>query len=261
MQLALYDEVHGYYRKDNFGINGDFFTATQLQPVFGAYVSALATSLLPGFDHFVDIGAGRGSLRESFAAHQYIAIEEGQSLPKTKTAILFSNELIDAMPVDLWHKDSPLHVCNSSKGFAWHPHPPSAGVIERRPQVKAHLAEAWHSLTTGSYILIDYGYRSQEWPLRFPTGSLMSYRRHLASDDVLLNPGQRDITAHVDWDALLVDAFEVGWTLRSFSTLRSSILSLGQDALEHLNLLGNLQLKTLLFSMGDSFDVVVLDKK
>jgi SAM-dependent MidA family methyltransferase len=261
MQLALYDEVHGYYRQDNFGIDGDFFTATQLQPVFGAYVNSLAASLLPGFDHFVDIGAGRGSLRESFTAHQYIAVEEGQSIPKTKTAILFSNELIDAMPVDLWYKDSPLHVCNSSKGFAWHPHPPSPGVIERRPQVKAHLAEAWHSLTTGSYILIDYGYRSQEWPLRFPTGSLMSYRRHLASDDVLLNPGQRDITAHVNWDALLEDAFEAGWTLRSFSTLRSSILSLGQDALEHLNLLGDMQLKTLLFSIGESFDVVVLDKK
>ncbi len=89
----------------------------------------------------------------------------------------------------------------------------------------------------------------------------MSYRRHLASDDVLLNPGERDITAHVNWDALLEDAFDVGWTLRSFSTLRSSILSLGQDSLERLNLLGDMQLKTLLFSMGESFDVVVLDKK
>ena len=48
---------------------------------------------------------------------------------------------------------------------------------------------------------IDYGYTTAE-AKRFPAGTLMSYRRHAASEDVLADPGERDITAHVCFPAL-----------------------------------------------------------
>jgi SAM-dependent MidA family methyltransferase len=260
MRLALYDSEHGYYLGHPFGPTGDFYTAAQLQPVFGAYVSTLAASLQPGYSAFVDIGAGRADLAASFPQNIYHQIEFSQSLPKTKNAILFSNELFDALPVDLYQQDVLLRVTRQGDEFRWYPHPPREGVREVRPQVEPLLTAAFHSLESGSWIIIDYGYRQREW-VRFPNGSLMSYRRHLASNEVLLHPGERDITAHVDWDHLIAAARSAGWSLRSFTTLRDSLMGLGPDVLEGLNLLGQMHLRTLLFSFGESFDVLILDKK
>lgn len=260
MRLALYDPEHGYYLGQPFGPTGDFYTAAQLQPVFGAYVSTLAASLLPGYSAFVDIGAGRADLAASFPQNIYHQIEFSQSLPKTKNAILFSNELFDALPVDLYQHDTLLRVAYRDEAFHWYPHPPREGVRELRSEVAPLLQAAYDSLAHGVYIIIDYGYRQREWA-RFPNGSLMSYRRHLASSEVLLQPGERDLTAHVDWDHLIAAAQSVGWSLRSFSTLRDSLMSLGPDVLEGLNLLGQMHLRTLLFSFGESFDVLILDKK
>ena len=108
MQMALYDERLGYYRGDPFGMHGDFFTASQLQPVFGAYVKAVAERVMPGFDRLVDIGGGRCELRASFDDGVYKSVEAGQEISKSKKAILFSNELIDAMPVDVYEGDVML---------------------------------------------------------------------------------------------------------------------------------------------------------
>ncbi len=263
MRMALYDAEHGYYRRDVFGRAGDFYTASQLQPVFGAYVATLAAQLAPGHEAFVDIGAGRGEMAGAFAHVEYRAVEQGQKLPKTNYAVLFSNELIDAMPVDLIDDEGRLlRVAHDGARFRWHPHEPAQGTVEvRDEEVRAHLVEAYESLERGVYILIDYGYRARERELRFGSGSLMSYRKHVASEDVLLTPGERDITAHVDWDRTLEMAREAGWMVKSLERLSASMLALGPDVLEGLNLLGEMQLKTLLFGMGESFDVVVLEKK
>ena len=42
MEVALYHPEHGYYRRprDPFGKRGDFFTAEQVQPVFGGETSS-----------------------------------------------------------------------------------------------------------------------------------------------------------------------------------------------------------------------------
>jgi len=261
MEMALYDDVHGYYRGDPFGRDGDFFTASQLQPVFGAYVAALAQRLDAGFEKLIDIGAGRGEVGEGFAEGKYASVRKGEKIFKTNHAILFSNELIDALPVDVVGRDGEmLKVDWNGERLVWHPHEPREGAREVRPGVRAHLEEAYEAIDQGSYVLIDYGYHEGEH-LRFPMGTLMSYRRHTASDEVLREPGKRDITAHVDWAVLLREAKDVGWTVRSIETLRGSLLSLGEDKLASLTLLGEMQLKTLLFGLGESFDVVVLDKK
>ena len=259
MEMALYDEAHGYYLGDPFGKDGDFFTASQLQPVFGAYLRELCERLVPGYENFVDIGAGREELRESFAGKNYRAVQRGQKMPQTKTSVLFSNELIDALPVDLLDGGVLLRVSCEGLDFAWHPHAPRAGVKEVRPSVRAHLEEAWKSMERGCYVIADYGYRGRE-ALRFEMGSLMSYRRHVASEEVLIEPGERDITAHVDWDRLIHEAREMGWEAESFGSLRASILELGPETLTSLNSLGEMQFRTLFFSLGESFEILVLRK-
>lgn len=260
MEMALYDTEHGYYyRGDPFGKAGDFYTASQLQPVFGAYLKTLADQVLPGYERFVDVGAGRQDLRESFADGVYEAVQHGENLVKTNRTILFSNELFDALPVDLECEGQLLRVAMEEDQFVWQPHGPCEGVKELRAGVKAQLERAWTSIEAGSYIIIDYGYRRKE-AIRFPLGSLMSYRRHLASEEVLSEPGLKDITAHVDWDALIDEAQEIGWKVRSLESLRASMLGLGEAALEGLNSLNDMQFKTLFFSLGESFEVLILDK-
>ncbi len=259
MEMALYDEAHGYYNGDPFGKDGDFFTASQLQPVFGAYVRTLSESLVPQYECLVDIGAGREELRESFGHKNYHAVQHGQKIPETKNSVLFSNELIDALPVDIYEDGELLRVSCAGPSFAWYPHPPREGVKEERPSLRPHLEEAWQSLELGCYVIIDYGYRRNELS-RFPLGSLMSYRRHLASEEVLQEPGARDITAHVDWDQLMEDASAAGWKVESFGSLRASILGLGEEALARLYSLGEMQFKTLFFSLGESFEILVLRK-
>src|SRR6185436_20962889 len=65
------------------------------------------------------------------------------------------------------------------------------------------------SLQSGYVFTIDYGYTAAE-SKRFPAGTLMSYRRHTASEDVLTDPGDRDITAHVCFTALEEQGKKVG---------------------------------------------------
>ena len=67
MEVALYHPEHGYYRRtrrDPFGREGDFFTAEQVQPVFGLLIAARIRTLFrdmgePADFTVVELGAGR----------------------------------------------------------------------------------------------------------------------------------------------------------------------------------------------------------
>jgi SAM-dependent MidA family methyltransferase len=71
MEAALYHPEYGYYRqpRDPFGKEGDFFTAEQLQPVFGILIAARIRMLYramgePSDFTVVEIGPGRGEMVE-----------------------------------------------------------------------------------------------------------------------------------------------------------------------------------------------------
>ena len=67
METALYHPEHGYYRKarDPFGFAGDFYTSSQMQPVFGRLLAQKIDawrreSGSPADYTVVEMGAGRG---------------------------------------------------------------------------------------------------------------------------------------------------------------------------------------------------------
>jgi SAM-dependent MidA family methyltransferase len=64
-------------------------------------------------------------------------------------------------------------------------------------------AAASRVLGKGALVAIDYGMTSEEFflPHRLE-GTLRAYRSHQVSSDVLANPGEQDITAHVDFSLL-----------------------------------------------------------
>jgi SAM-dependent MidA family methyltransferase len=261
MSIALYEEGQGYYVKPRspFGRQGDFFTASQLQPVFGRYVQAQMERFAAAQDHFVELGPGREDLRDAFPQSTYSPVHPGQTIPKTKRAFLFANEFFDALPVELYQEGQMLRVGTDANRFIWHPEPPKTGVSEKRPLARHWLAQAWESTDSGYFLILDYGYRERERE-RFAQGSLLGYRQHRALTDVLSHPGEQDISAHVNWDDLIEDAVAVGWQVLGLESLRRSMLSLGEEWFQEAAALDSQQLKTLLLSFGESFDVLILHK-
>lgn len=293
MEAALYHPEFGYYRRgsDPFGKHGDFYTAEQIQPTFGILVAAYLDSLLCEQDvqqySVVELGAGRSEMRDAFDRVSYVPVEVGDRLPPEVTGAVFANEFFDALPVDVVGKQGGEYrlerVGWDGGCFHWVTAEPVGG--ELLSYVERYAAEApagarieanldalrWVEkisgmLRRGVVLVIDYGYRSREL-VRFPAGTLMSYRRHRAWEDVLADPGEQDITAHVNFSALEQWAARCGLESVRFETLGRMTLRAGEQD-EFASLLGavrgaererrTLQLKSLMFGMGETFMTLVL---
>ncbi len=296
MEVALYHPEFGYYTrgKDPFGRAGDFYTAEQIQPVFGILMARYIRSLLDemggGTGVVVELGAGRQEMKPFLSDLGYIPVEAGkEAMPARFSGVVFANEFFDALPVDVAvlreGQYRQMLVDFDGSGFFWR----DGNAV--RPEVREYLhrfaaAEeegcirevhleslAWvgkisTALENGFLIVIDYGYTRRE-VVRFPRGTLMSYRRHAASEEVLKDPGERDITSHVFFTALEEAAAAQGFRTVAFESLSRTLLRAGEadrfaSVLEGVSeseqLRRRLQLKTLLFGMGETFRTLVLGR-
>lgn len=297
MELALYHPVHGYYRcgRDPFGKAGDYYTAPQLQPVFGVLIAARIRVLLEELgrpDEFtvVDLGAGRGEMAAALSEFRYLPVEIGRGrLPDRFSGVVFANEFFDALPIRLvvWRSGAlrEMRVDWSGKRFVWVEAEPvegrvseyvrsysavreEGGWVEVSLEALRWLEEIAQRLQRGFLFAIDYGYTAGE-SVRFPQGTLMSYRRHVALEDVLAEPGRRDITAHVSFTALQRHAVSCGLHTLRYETLAQTLLRVGEAdgfaaalaaPTETEGLRRRLQLKTLLFGMGETFRTLLAKK-
>ena len=298
MEVALYHERYGYYRRqrDPFGKHGDFYTAEQLQPVFGLLMAARARQLYRNTDAaaeptVVELGAGRGEMAAAFAPWRYIPIEIGGGrLPEHWSGVLFSNEFFDALPVEVvvfrGGEFREQRVGFSDGKFVWQtggradgetvdyvarygPPPEEGNWYEAGLAALAWMERIAASLEAGCAITVDYGYTRAE-AARFPMGTLMGYRAHAAREDVLTDPGERDITAHVNFTALEERGAQLGLQCAGFRTLAQTLLDAGEedrfasvlqvdDPAEAMR--RRMQLKTLLVGMGETFRVLVQRKE
>lgn len=293
MEAALYDPVHGYYRRarDPFGKQGDFYTAEQIQPVFGILMAARIRSLYqtmgapPDFT-VVELGAGRREMAAAFSEWRYVPVDLAHhgatpAMPERFRGVVFANEFFDALPVEeVTFRDGGFREMRVAwdERFAWAAGPPAreevAGYLRRYfpPPTEGALFEvnldalAWleriaRALEAGFVFTIDYGYTRAE-SVRFPRGALMSYRRHQADEDVLNDPGAKDITAHVSFTALEEHGARLGLETVRFETLAQTLLAAGEPdqfaaalaaSTREEELRRRLQLKSLLFGMGETF--------
>ena len=151
----------------------------------------------------------------------YGSIEE---IPASGATAILSNEFFDALPVRLARRTPGgwVEECVAFEGgkalFTDRPAPaelvsyadryagatPEGGRIEVRQGVGTiyrHAARLGPKIVMTS---IDYGGDSATvHSKRLAAGTLLAYRRHRASDDVLANPGQTDLTAHVNFTQLI----------------------------------------------------------
>jgi SAM-dependent MidA family methyltransferase len=291
METALYHPVHGYYRRarDPFGKAGDFYTAEQIQPVFGILIAARIRQLYramgePADFTVVELGAGRGEMAEAFSEWRYLTVDiDSGEFPADFRGVVFSNEFFDALPVDVavyregafrrqcvdlhdarfvWREDGDISSEAADYLHAYFPEPEEGNWYEVNLPALSWMDRIGSALRFGYLLTIDYGFTRTE-AIRFPNGTLMGYRRHTALEDVLQDPGFRDITAHVNFTALQEHGALRGLHTESFSTLAQLLLSAG-EADQFAAALGpdndlrrRMQLKTLLFGMGETFRVLL----
>ena len=242
IKMALYDKKNGYYVKKNQRIgrchlNSDFYTASSLgiifyQLVFEATKTLLKNNNLENINVFTEIGVEFN--QDQFFTHQKlfkqsIVIKLNESLAKIpKDTIVFANELLDAQPFHRlcftrgkWH-ELGVQIQNKNKNqkiikniklshFSFEmrnilhklPNNIQEGYILDIPigaeiLLKKIIAQNWKGLI----ILFDYGKSWEELCSLCPNGTGRSYFRHNQLNNLLIKPGEHDITCYVCWDSL-----------------------------------------------------------
>jgi SAM-dependent MidA family methyltransferase len=208
------------------------------------------------------------------------------------SGIIFSNEFLDALPVHrlAWSaaRREWQEACVTVEGeaFAWAWRSAEGELTEHLPQTPVELAAvlpdgfmlevcpaatAWwraaaSSLRRGKLLTIDYGLAHGEWfqPAR-AQGTLRAFTRHHASADLLSQPGEQDLTAHVNFSALIEAGQAIGLRTEGLTTqfkFLTEILTrtrLAPDSFETWNEKRTRQFQTLTHPehLGHKFQVLI----
>ncbi|MFO1443478.1 SAM-dependent methyltransferase [Bacillus sp. Bva_UNVM-123] len=139
--------------------------------------------------------------------------------------MIFSNELFDAFPVHVIerHGDILMEVMITVQNnelveklvpladeriFSFLAESGLQLVDRQRIEIPLQMEEMVHEIAStmekGIVLTVDYGYSNEEWraPWR-KDGSLRGYYQHQQINNVLLHPGEMDITSHVHFDSLI----------------------------------------------------------
>ncbi len=210
-----------------------------------------------------------------------------------KNIIVYSNELPDAFPVSCFHRKNGLFfehgVGLDENGFCWQD---SEEPISEMPDIAGTLVDAWPDqyisewnpglngwqeklsdiVKSGFVFTVDYGYSQQEYYRQARVeGTLLAHIGQQAVEDVLNEPGSRDITAHVDFTALAKAGVAAGLTphcwmsqgawLAQSPSVQSFVQSLAaqQDAVS-LHLMAHAKRVLMPFGMGEVFKMLVQSK-
>ncbi|MBY0377524.1 MAG: SAM-dependent methyltransferase, partial [Gammaproteobacteria bacterium] len=124
-------------------------------------------------------------------------------------------------------------------------------------------------LKSGAVLIVDYGFLNTEYyhPDR-AQGTLMCHYQHQAHTNPLIHVGEQDITAHVDFSAVIDAAQKSGFKIAGYTSQAHFLLSLGllalaaesTDTLEHYQLAQQIKYLTLPSEMGELFKVLALTK-
>ena len=227
------------------------------------------------------------------APHLLDRVDWLDRLPERFDGLVLANELLDAMPVQLvvWHDAAILErgVAWANDDFVWRDRPAAGRLLEKAravaeefPLADGYLSEiclasadwtaSWAGiLGQGALLLIDYGFPRHEFyhPQR-DTGTLMCHYRHQAHGEPFFLPGLQDITAHVDFTAIVEAGFDAGLEFLGYTTQAAFLINCGLAEVlsrtpveDHLRYLPQAQAAQKLISpaeMGDLFKVIALGK-
>jgi len=210
--------------------------------------------------------------------------------------VLVANEVADALPVRLFAlRDEGLFAravgADATGRLTWREVPADAALehdvalalgaqmptlprpylSEVRPMLKPWLAEVTQTLEQGAAWFLDYGYGSDGYYVADRRdGTLLCHYRHRAHDDPFFLPGLQDITAWVDFGALLAAGAAGGFSADALISQAHFLIAHGLDAVfmaghehagsesERYRLAQEVKRLTLPEQMGERFKVAVL---
>lgn len=226
---AFMEACNSYYyaTRDPFGVEGDFTTAPEISQMFGEMVGAsLADSWIragkPPEAIYAELGPGRGTLAADalrvlrsagFAGSAHL-VETSPILRETQgqtvadavwheaadelpcaPLLLVANEFLDALPIRQLADGIERRVTAAAGGLAFDR---DGEIAEFSPMREAVVEAIARRLVDqgGVAVFVDYGHE------RSAMGdTLQAVRRH-GFAPVLANPGEQDLTSHVDFEAV-----------------------------------------------------------
>ena len=266
------------------------------------HILEFAQAQLPDFFNALNyVAVERSPARcDQLAAHLSHFIQKGKcrssvEIPaRIPIGCVFSNELLDALPVHrvLQQRGAlrEIFVTTDGKVFSEVLHSLSTGAIteyfaaQQITLAEGQLAEAgleacdWiaeiaRRLERGFVLTIDYGHEAADlFDAHHHAGTVLSYSKHQASNNLYAAPGEQDLTAHVNFTALRQWGARQGLETLGLLTQTAFLLALGkgndfEDLYdtgmdESARLRARLQLKTLIYpeGLGERFQVLLQQK-
>jgi SAM-dependent MidA family methyltransferase len=254
---AYMEACNAYYyaTRDPLGAEGDFTTAPEISQMFGEMVgAALADAWTragsPADAVYAELGPGRGTLaadalrvlrRAGFAGEVHLVetsprlrerqrdmVPDGHwhdaigDLPE-RPLLLVANEFLDALPIRQHVAGQERRVLVAAGGLAFDR---DGDIIETSPArdsataaIASHLAD--HG---GAALIVDYGHSASA-----PGDTLQAVRGH-AFAPLLDRPGEQDLTAHVDFEAVARAARDAGASVSMLATQSEWLNRLGIGA-------------------------------
>lgn len=311
-----------------FGAMGDFVTAPMISPLFSQCIAKQCAQILSALQNpnacILELGAGTGEMAleaiktlENLNAlpHTYYILEVSGDLRARQQAlirkkgndlferfvwldklpekpfdgIIVGNEVLDAMPVEIFKigKDNDILQMYCDEAWQTHFYPASEQLTKAVQDLQNNLEyqfeegytseinlglPAWIKtlsdvLNRGAMLFIDYGFSQHEYyhPSRH-MGTLMCHYRHFAHSDPMKLIGLQDITAHVDFTALAKAAMGASLNVAGFTNQGSFLIALNLlenshlDAHEQIKLSQQIQKLTSPHEMGELFKTMALTK-
>jgi SAM-dependent MidA family methyltransferase len=254
---AFMDACNTYYyaTRDPLGARGDFTTAPEVSQMFGEIVGAALADCwkragAPDDAIYVELGPGRGTLASDalrvlrtagFCGEVHFvetspilrelqdeAVPDGQwhesieELP-ARPLLLVANEFLDALPIRQHLGGIERRIVIAAGGLAFDR---DGEITESSPARDGAVSAIATCVTAkgGVALIIDYGHERSA-----PGDTLQAVRGHKFAP-VLADPGEQDLTAHVDFEAVARAASRAGAAVTAIVAQGAWLRRLGIEA-------------------------------
>jgi SAM-dependent MidA family methyltransferase len=254
---AFMEACNDYYyaTRDPFGAGGDFTTAPEISQMFGEMVGAALADAwrragAPADAAYAELGPGRGTLAsDALRLLRAAGFAGGVELVETspvlrdaqkrtvpgarwhesierlpdKPLLLVANEFLDALPVRQHVGGSERRVTVVAGGLAFDR---DGEIVETSPAREQAVAAIATKLVAngGVALLIDYGHARSA-----PGDTLQAVHRH-GFAPVLADPGEQDLTSHVDFEQVARAARAAGAQVTALTSQGEWLVRLGIEA-------------------------------
>ena len=288
MEMALYEPGLGYYvaGAHKIGAQGDFITAPEISSLYSRCIANQCVDVIQNTNgDILELGAGSGVMacdillelekQQALPEHYYILdlspdLKQRQQqtlqkqaphllervswlsqLPDQFNGIMLGNEVLDAMPVDVFTQQNdrvfehhvivedgklleqlrPANQILHQQVMALNiPHHATPYTSEINPNLQGWFQSITDSLQQGVLLLIDYGYPHSEYYLpERNKGTLICHYQHLVNEAPLYYPGLQDITASVDFTAVAENADKTGLSVAGFTSQAAFLSNAGLE--------------------------------